>query len=105
MLYYSMENLSNTIKRRFDHEASRQALKEKYEAKLLFAHQGGMFTAGPTLITLLASIEDIEDPTILDVYNNPTQVNRQELLTHAKQRWQEQMNAWSAELAELSRQR
>jgi len=105
MLYYSMENLSNTIKRRFDHEASRQALKEKYEAKLLFAHQGGMFRADPTLITLLVSIEDIENPTILDLYDNPTQVNRQELLTQTKQRWQEQMNAWSVELAELSKQR
>ena len=56
MLYYSMENLSNTIKRRFDHEASRQALKEKYEAKLIFAHQGGMFRAGPELIVLLNSL-------------------------------------------------
>ena len=99
-----MENLSNTIKRRFDHEASRQALKEKYEAKLLFAHQGGMFRAGPELIVLLNSLTQ-EDPVIVDLYDVPITVNRVQLLEDTVQRWQEQLNAWQVELAELSRQR
>jgi hypothetical protein len=34
---------------------------------------------------------------ILDLYDNPVQVNAQELFDLAKQRWQEQMNAWLVE--------
>ena len=99
-----MENLSNTIKRRFDHEASRQALKEKYEAKLIFAHQGGMFRAGPELIVLLNSLSQ-DSVIIVDLYDSPVTVNKAQLLEDTVQRWQEQLNAWQVELAELSRER
>lgn len=99
-----MDNLSTTIKRRFDHEASKQALKEKYQAKLIFAHQGGMFRAGPELITLLSSI-DIDNPVIVDLYDAPITVDRTKLKDEAVLRWQEQLNAWQVELSELSRQR
>ena len=33
---------------RFDHAAARRVLKEKYEAKMVFAYGGGMWRAGPT---------------------------------------------------------
>ena len=99
-----MENLSNTIKRRFDHEASRQALKEKYEAKLIFAHQGGMFRAGPELIVLLNSLSQ-DSVIIVDLYDVPVTVNKAQLLEDTVQRWQEQLNAWQVELADLSRER
>ena len=99
-----MENLSNTIKRRFDHEASRQALKEKYQAKLVFAHQGGMFRAGPELIVLLNSLSQ-DSVIIVDLYDSPVTVNKAQLLEDTVQRWQEQLNAWQVELADLSRER
>ena len=99
-----MENLSNTIKRRFDHEASRQALKEKYQAKLVFAHQGGMFRAGPELIVLLNSLSQ-DSVIIVDLYDSPVTVNKAQLLEDTVQRWQEQLNAWQVELAGLSRER
>tara|TARA_R110000868_G_scaffold348867_1_gene610036 strand:+ start:193 stop:495 length:303 start_codon:yes stop_codon:yes gene_type:complete len=100
-----MTILSDKIKQRFDHEAAKQTLKEKYEAKLIFASCGGMWRAGPTLITLLTSIEDIDNPVILDLYGNPVSVNRVDLLKESKQRWQEQMNAWLVELTEVSQKR
>src|SRR6056300_947773 len=99
-----MDNLTQKIKARFDHEAAKQVLREKYEAKLLFAHQGGMFRAGPELIVLLTSY-DTGEMVILDEFNNPTKVSRLTLLDEAKQRYQEQLNAWMVELAEQSRQR
>ena len=98
-----MTILSDNIKQRFDHEAAKQTLKEKHEAKLIFASCGGMWRADPTLITLLTSIEDIDNPVILDLYGNPTSVNRVDLLNETKQRWQEQMNAWQNEYNEMSR--
>ena len=43
---------------RFDHAAARRTLKEKYQAKLTFAHAGGMWSAGPELINILNKIEE-----------------------------------------------
>jgi|TARA_B110000285_G_C14556474_1_gene351597 hypothetical protein len=99
-----MTTLPTTIRRRFDHKASKQALKEKYQAKMIFAHKGGMFTAGPALITLLSNL-DIDNPIIVDLYDTPISVNRLELKEQVISLWQEQLNAWQVELAELSAQR
>jgi len=38
---------------RFEHEAARRTLREKYQAKLTFAHAGGMWQAGPELLSVL----------------------------------------------------
>jgi hypothetical protein len=72
-------------------------LKEKYEAKMLFAYAGGMWRAGPELLTLLAVCPDRDSAVILDLYETPIQVNVDDLELAAQQRWQEQMNAWLAE--------
>jgi hypothetical protein len=79
---------------RFEHAVARRLLKEKYQAKLTFAYAGGMFCAGPELLTLLQAVP-VEDPVvILDLYENPIQVDPQELQRLAFDRWQEQMTAW-----------
>jgi hypothetical protein len=94
-----------TAKARFAHEANRRVLKEKYEAKMLFAHAGGMWRAGPELLTILNICNDVTPLVILDLYDNPVQVNAQELFDLAKQRWQEQMTAWLVELEESRKNR
>jgi len=94
-----------TAKARFAHEANRRVLKEKYEAKMLFAHAGGMWRAGPELLTILNICKDTDPLVILDLYDNPVQVNAQELFNLAKQRWQEQMTAWLVELEESRKNR
>jgi hypothetical protein len=71
-------------------------IKEKYEARMLFAHAGGMWRAGPELQTTLLTCPDSE-AVILDLYENPVQINIQGLLALSQQRWQEQMNAWLVE--------
>lgn len=90
---------------RFDHTAARRLLREKYEAKLLFAHCGGMWRAGPELIVLLQTCLEEHSTVILDLYHTPVRINPRELLQLAQQHWQEQMNAWLIEHDELSRQR
>ena len=89
---------------RFDHAAARRVLKEKYQARMLFACNGGMFRAGPELQTTLLTCPGTE-AVILDLYENPVKVQVQELLVQSQQRWQEQMNAWLAEHDELSKKR
>lgn len=90
---------------RFDHESTRRVLKEKYQAKMLFAYNGGMWQAGPALLTLLQAIPVNDLVVILDLYENPIKVNPEELMYLALQRWQEQMNAWLIEFDEINQKR
>jgi hypothetical protein len=92
---------------RFEHAAARRTLKEKYQAKLTFAHAGGMWLAGPELINILtASLEHGQQGLVLlDLYETPIMVDYKELLKLAQQRWQEQMTAWFLEYEELNKQR
>ena len=90
---------------RFDHAVAKRILKEKYEAKMLFAYAGGMWRAGPELLTLLHSVPVEDDIVILDLYENPIKVNPLELQHLAYDRWQEQMNAWLVEHEANNKQR
>jgi hypothetical protein len=89
---------------RFDHAVARRLLKEKYEAKMLFAYNGGMWRAGPELQTTLLTCPGSE-AVLLDLYENPVKVDTKELYAQSQQRWQEQMNAWLVEHDELSKKR
>lgn len=89
---------------RFEHAAARRALKEKYEAKMVFAHAGGMWRATPEMIALLGMYND-ETLVILDLYETPVKINASELYRLMRERWQEQMTAWLVEYQESSRQR
>jgi hypothetical protein len=90
---------------RFDHVAAKRVLKEKYQARMLFAHRGGMWRAGPELLAMLQSVPVEDDVVILDLYENPIKINPLELQHLAQDRWQEQMNAWLVEHDELSKRR
>lgn len=90
---------------RFDHAAARRILKEKYQARMLFAYRGGMWRAGPELLTLLQSVPVEDDIVLLDLYENPVKVSPLELQHLAHDRWQEQMNAWLVEHEQNSQKR
>ena len=98
------ENLIAHARARFDHATAKRVLREKYEAKMIFAHDGGMWRAGPELINILAAVPP-GDAVLLDLYETPVQVRPEELRGMAMTRWQEQMNAWLAEHNELSKKR
>lgn len=89
---------------RFDHAVARRLLKEKYQARMLFAYRGGMWRAGPELQTMLLTCPDAE-AVILDLYENPVKVDTKELYAQSQQRWQEQMNAWLVEHEANNRKR
>jgi hypothetical protein len=97
-------NLVAHARARFDHAAARRLLKEKYEARMLFAHAGGMWQAGPDLQTTLLTCPDAE-AVLLDLYENPVKVNTKELYAQSQQRWQEQMTAWLVEHETLNKNR
>jgi hypothetical protein len=90
---------------RFDHAAARRVLKEKYEAKMLFAHAGGMWRAGPELNTMIFTCGRMGKIVLPDLYETPVRVDSTELMKLSQERWNEQMNAWLIEHEELSQQR
>ena len=98
------ENLIAHARARFDHATAKRVLREKYEAKMIFAHDGGMWRAGPELINILVTVPP-GDAVLLDLYETPVQVKPEELRGLAMTRWQEQMNAWLAEHNKLSKKR
>ena len=102
------------VRKYFDHDAAKQILKEKYEAKMLFTAFGGLWKAGPGLFALLvphmleAGFHPETAPreiVLLDEYGNPCKADSNELYDMAWQRWQEQMNGWYAEFQELQQKR
>ena len=88
---------------RFEHESARRVLREKYQAKFTFAHAGGMWLAGPELLTMLKLCSGTV--VVLDLYENPIKIQAEELYELALQRWQECLNAWLIEYEQLNQQR
>lgn len=89
---------------RFDHAAAKRTLKEKYQGKLTFAYNGGLWLAGPTLITTLMACLN-STAIILDLYDNPVEVEVNKLLNQAQEHWQSQMALWLTEYNEINRKR
>lgn len=91
---------------RFEHAAARRTLKEKYEAKLIFAYNGGMFKAGPELISIIGSTSTGRSILVLlDLYGNPVKVVKAELRSIVTGLWQDTMDQWLAEYEELNKKR
>lgn len=89
---------------RFDHDAARKTLKEKYQGRLVFGYNGGMFKSTPEMITFL-SLYNEQRIVVLDLYENPVEVVANDLKDIMQKKWYEQMNAWLVEWNELSKNR
>jgi len=98
------EQLITHGRARFEHAAARRLLREKYQAKLTFAHAGGMWQASAELLTVLAVCQ-ADSAVLVDLYGNPVRVTVKELQDLVQQRWQEQMTAWLIEHDQLSKNR
>ena len=99
-----MENIVANIRARFDHEAQKKILREKYQGKMLFGFNGGMFRATPEMISFLSLYGD-QRIVIQDLYENPVEINALELCEVMKSRLQEHMNAWLVEWNDLQTKR
>ena len=91
-------------KARFNHNAAKDYLKDKYDSKLIVADQGGLWKATPELIGFLASSTD--DTTILvDNFKNPVLVNRTTLHDVLYKTYNDTMQLWHSEWKELESKR
>ena len=91
-------------KARFAHNSAKDYLKEKYEAKLLIAEQGGLWKADQQTIAFLAASGN-EEIVLIDTFNNPVKVNRKELRDKLTDTYWTVMNEWHDEWKELENKR
>jgi hypothetical protein len=89
---------------RFDHNAAKHILKEKYQAKLIVANQGGLWKATPEFIGYLATATD-DIVILLDEYENPVLVNRISLHDELHKVHSDTMTLWYKEFEELNKKR
>ena len=89
---------------RFNHNSAKDYLKEKYTAKLIVAEQGGLWKADQQTITFLASFLN-EEVVLIDTFDNPVKVQRQELMDKLCEVYKSVMDEWYEEWKELENKR
>ena len=94
------KTLISEAKARFNHNSAKAQLKDKYDGKFIIAEQGGLWKATPELISFLNSMDD-NFIVLIDNFNNPVQVNRDQLLSVIKDTYQKVMLEWYKEWKEI----
>jgi hypothetical protein len=94
------KTLISEAKARFNHNSAKAQLKDKYDGKFIIAEQGGLWKASPELISFLSAIDD-NFVILIDNFNNPVHVNRDQLLTVIKDTYNKVMLDWYKEWKEI----
>jgi len=94
------EQLVNQIRIATDYQINKQLLREKIQTDLHVTYKSGLFKVSPELIAFLNSW-NAEILYIEDVYQNPIEVNRNELLSICLDHYQMVMNVWHIEHEKL----
>lgn len=98
------ETLIIEAKARFNHNSAKAQLKDKYNGKFIVAEQGGLWKATPELIAKLNAFDD-NFVILIDNFDNPVHVNRDQLLSVLKDTYHTVMLAWYKEFKELETKR
>jgi hypothetical protein len=99
-----IKNLLIESKARFNHNSAKAYLAEKYKSKLIVAEQGGLWKANHDTIAFLNSLSS-DQIVIIDTFDTPVKVNRQELLEKLQQVYETTMEQWYVEWKELENKR
>ena len=91
-----IKNLLAESKARLNHNSAKAYLAEKFKSKLIVAEQGGLWKADAETISLLNSFSSTH-LVLIDTFNSPVKVNRQELLEKLQQIYETTMDQWGAE--------
>jgi hypothetical protein len=91
-------------KARFNHNSAKAQLKDKYDGKFIIADQGGLWKASPELISFLNALDD-NFIILIDNFDNPVHVNREQLLSVLKDTYHTVMLAWYKEWKEIELKR
>jgi hypothetical protein len=98
------KNIIKESKAKFNHNSAKEYLKDKYNNKLLFAEQGGLWKITPELLATLSSYPE-ESLILVDNYDTPILINREPFLKNALDRYKTAMKDYCNEWAELKKNR
>lgn len=98
------KSLITEAKARFNHNSAKAYLKDKYDSKFIVADQNGLWRANLEIINFLNSTSDTE-VIIIDTFNNPVKVSRQDLLDKLRTVYKTTMEEWYNEWIELEKNR
>jgi hypothetical protein len=96
--------LITDVKARFAHNSAKAYLKEKYEAKLIVADQGGLWKADQQTISFINSCNK-NTIILVDTFGNPCKVKRDDLLELLEDTYNNVMEEWHKEWQELESKR
>jgi hypothetical protein len=99
------KTLISAAKARFNHNSAKAQLKDKYDGKLIVAEQGGLWKATPEFIAFLSALENDNFVILIDTFDNPVEVKREQLLELLKATYQKVMLDWHKEWKELESKR
>jgi len=89
---------------RFDIVSQKKHLKEKYQSKLLFVDQGGLWESSLSFISELNGFPN-DSLIILDKYENPVKISKNQLLEKAIDVYNAVMTEWHDEYQKLQHNR
>ena len=98
------KTLSAEAKARFNHNSAKAQLKDQYDGKFIVAEQGGLWKATPELISFLNAVDD-NFVILIDNFDNPVEVKREDLLKVLKDTYSKVMLEWYKEWKELESKR
>ena len=98
------KSLITEAKARFNHNSTKAYLKDKYDSKFIVADQNGLWRANLETINFLTATLN-KEVIIIDTFNNPVKVIRQELLDKLNSVYKTTMEEWYAEWVELEKKR
>ena len=97
-----IEKLTTEVRRATDYQSNTKFLREKIQTDLHFAHGGGLFKITPALLAFVQGWP-VDELYLEDTYENPIQIDRQVFLIQAQQHYQQVMNTWHQQHAELKK--
>ena len=104
MLYNSkmsdIEQIVNQVKLATDYQVNKQILREKIRTELHLAYNNGLFYLDQSLLAFVATWPDAV-LYLEDAYQNPIEVQRDEFLVLARERYHAVMNTWCQQHADL----
>ncbi len=97
-----IERIVEQVRVATDYQLNKRILRERILTELHLPYNNGMFKVTPDLLAFLATWPD-DTLHLEDVYQNPIEVNRDELLDLARQHYQSVLNTWHQQHEELKK--
>ncbi len=97
--------IKKTSKTRYLHQSAKLSTKENHLAKLILTTQGGSWQVNQELIAFLSVEQFGETVILLDIYDNPVRVNRQQLFNEASSLYETVMTDWYHTVNKINNQR